>query len=181
MKNYVAITIFMAFTGLCQMNTVQASAYGGWDTKKALGIRLGWNGAPNGLTYRQVFSSGNAFEVVAGYNVKYGRHADIPAQRKGNSFIGVSYVPFFLMGDGDCGVAINGNFGARLNYHHYRRISTPEAGLKITPEVYAGFGLQVELNERVELFADLNLKYFSDPHNYYVPGMESGLGLRVVL
>ena len=39
-------------------------------------------------------------------------------------FLGISYQPQFVMSDGGAvAVGIYGDFGVRLNYHHYRYIS----------------------------------------------------------
>lgn len=178
-KTVVAITALLTLVLCFDASLYAGPTYGGWG-RTSVGVRFGWNGGPNGLTLRREFASGHAFEALAGYNGKHARHADIPALRKGNSFIGVSYAPF-LRPQGDYGVALNADFGARLNYHHYRIIGYPGGGWKITPEVTAGLGIQVDLAETIEVFADLHVKYFSDPHNYYLIGMESGLGVRVVL
>ena len=184
MKNGVVIACVLTLIVLCLPENLHAGPtkrYGGF-TKTSLGVRLGWNGGPNGLTLRRVFAPGHAFEAVAGYNNKSGRHADEwPAHKKGNTFLGISYAPFLLTEQNNLGLAITGDIGTRLNYHHYRFFSHPEWGSKITADVYAGIGLQVEFSEAVEVFADLHIKYFSDPHNAFVPGMESGLGVRVVL
>lgn len=147
----------------------------------AIGFRAGWIGAPNGLTVRTVVGNGLAFEFVAGYNQKYGRHADIPTIKKGNSFLSASIAPFFLMSEGNIGVALTADLGVRMNYHHYRYFQYPEWGPKITPEAIGGVGMQLEFSEAVELFGDIHLKYFNEPHNNYVAGIESGLGLRFVL
>lgn len=182
MKNYTAFTFACILLSFASLDQVQARPWnaGGW-SKTSVGVRLGWNGGPNGLTIRRNFAPGQAFEFVAGYNHKYGGRSEAPFLKAGNSFIGVSYAPFLLVADGNIGVALVGDVGVRGNYHHYRYFSRPDWGVKITPEVIAGGGLQVEFSEKVEVFADLHLKYFSDPHNYFVPGMESGFGVRVAL
>jgi hypothetical protein len=154
--------------------------YGGGDNHTSVGLRMGWIGAPNGVTVRRTFGNAAAFEFVAGYNGKYARRTELPALRKGNSFIGASFAPYFLMCEGNIGVALTADMGARLNYHHYRLAGISGAP-KITPEVTLGAGMQVEFSERVELFADAHLKYFNEPHGYYVLGIESGAGLRIRL
>jgi hypothetical protein len=148
----------------------------------SLGVRLGWIGAPNGVTFRRTFADGQSFELLAGYNMKYGRHAEIPTARKGNSFIGISYQPQFTMSDGgSVTIGLYADLGARLNYHHYRYISNPAAGPKVSPDVSAGVGMILEINESVQIFADMKVKYFNSPGNFYAPGVESGAGLRVNL
>lgn len=147
----------------------------------SFGVRLGWVGAPNGLTFRRTFGN-QSFEILAGYNPKFGRHAEIPTMRKGNSFLGISYQPQFVMSDGgSVAVGIYADMGVRLNYHHYRYISNPAAGPKISPDVTAGLGMMLDINESVQLFADMKVKYFNNPGNFYAPGVESGAGLRVTL
>ena len=182
MKIYVVNVIALGLLLLISSTEAQAGGHRhhGW-SKTSIGVRLGWNGGPNGLTVRRNFAPGQAFEFVAGYNSKYGGSADLPFLKAGNSFIGVSYAPFFLLSEGNVGVALVGDVGVRGNYHHYRYFNRPDWGVKITPEVIAGGGIQIEFSEKVELFADIHLKYFSDPHNYYVPGMESGAGIRVAI
>jgi hypothetical protein len=148
----------------------------------SLGVRLGWVGAPNGVTFRRTFADGQSFELLAGYNPKYGRHAEIPTARKGNSFIGISYQPQFTMSDGgSVAIGLYADLGARLNYHHYRYISNPAAGPKLSPDVSAGIGMILEINESVQIFADMKVKYFNSPGNFYAAGVESGAGLRVNL
>ncbi|MEM6272994.1 MAG: hypothetical protein AAF998_26510 [Bacteroidota bacterium] len=182
MKNYV-VAVAAAVILLClsvQESQAEPYRYGGWK-RTSVGVRFGWNGGPNGLTIRRTFAPGQAFEVVAGYNPKYGGGEDLPFLRGGNSFLGISYAPHLLMSNGNVGVALVGNVGVRANYHHYRYFNRPQWGPKITPEVIAGGGLQVEFSEKVELFADLHLKYFSSPYNAYTAGMESGAGIRFTL
>lgn len=149
--------------------------------RTSLGIRLGWIGAPNGFTMRKVVGNNAAFEFVAGYNGKYARRSELPPLHKGNTFIGASFAPYFLVAEGSLGVALTADFGARLNYHHYRTWNNEFGVPKITPEILGGFGMQFEFNESVELFADMHVKYFSEPAGAYVPGIESGLGLRFAL
>ncbi len=148
----------------------------------SLGIRLGWSGAPNGLTLRQDVGSGHAFEFVLGYNGKVGRNLEgVSPLKKGNTFLGASYAPYILMAEGNLGVAILADFGARLRYHHYRPIAAEGVGMKITPDLIAGLGMQLEFSDNVELFADIHLNYYNRHDNIYVPGVESGLGLRISL
>ena len=148
----------------------------------SLGIRLGWSGAPNGITLRHNAGSGHAFEFVLGYNAKVGRTTEsLTPLQKGNSFLGASYAPYFLMVEGNLGVALTADLGARLRYHHYRPIAAEGAGMKITPDLLAGLGIQLEFSESVELFADLHVNYYNRYDNIYVPGVESGLGLRIML
>ncbi len=181
MKNYsIVLCAFLLMVGTQNLHA-EPTLSGGGDSHTSVGLRLGWIGAPNGLTVRRVVGNGVAFEFVAGYNHKYARRTELPTLKKGNTFIGASFAPHFLMSEGNLGVALTADIGARLNYHHYRYFNSPEFGPKITPEVIGGFGIQVEFSESVELFADLHVKYFNEPHNNYVPGIESGLGLRFVL
>ena len=147
----------------------------------AIGIRLGFSGAPNGLTFRKIFAFGHAFEVVAGYNGRVGRTLQLPFGQRGNSFVGISYAPFVEMGDSRLGVALTGDVGLRARYHHYRRWATQNDGGPITPEPFIGGGLQLEFNDSVQLFADLHAVLFNRYDNRYVPGVESGLGIRFVI
>jgi hypothetical protein len=148
----------------------------------SFGVRLGWVGAPNGVSFRRTFGDGQSFEILAGYSPKYGRHAEIPETRKGNSFIGISYQPQFTMSDGGAvAVGLYADLGARLNYHHYRYISNPAAGPKISPDVTAGIGMMLDFNESVQIFADMKVKYYNSPGNFYAPGVESGAGIRFTL
>ncbi|MEY3441906.1 MAG: hypothetical protein RLZZ519_187 [Bacteroidota bacterium] len=181
MKNYTVVLLMLLLCGSLSLSAEPTRYSRGGGNHTSVGLRAGWIGAPNGLTVRRVVGNGVAFEFVAGYNHKYARHTELPALKKGNSFAGASFAPFFLMSEGNLGVALTADIGARLNYHHYRYFNSPEYGPKITPEVIGGFGIQVEFSESVELFADLHVKYFNEPHNNYVPGIESGLGLRIVL
>lgn len=151
--------------------------YGGFD-HTSIGVRLGWVGAPNGFTYRRAFDGGHAFEMVVGYNPKYGRRIEGPLLRKGNSFISFCYAPNFTVYDGNVAVGLYGSFGARINVHHYRSFNSPARGFPITPDLLAGFGMQIEFNENWEIFGDMHVKYFSVPGNYYAPGVESGAGIR---
>ena len=180
MKSYVTAIIaivLMSITAQLHAAPTGHSPYG----HTTVGMRLGWIGGPNGLTIRREIGNGHAFEFVGGYNAKYGRHADIPAIRKGNSFVGASYAPFFRMAEGNVGVSLLADIGMRLNYHHYRYIGTPNNGGKITPEATGGIGMQVEFSETVEVFADIHVKYFNEPHGDYVPGMDSGIGIRFAI
>jgi|GEM_PF-2826719 len=157
------------------------SPYGGWG-RTSLGVRLGWSGGPNGMTLRRDMGNGSAFEFVAGYNAKVGRNAEnLPAHKKGNSFVGASYAPYLLMSEGNLGVALTADLGARLRYHHYRPIANPNAGWKITPDAIAGVGMQIEFSESVEIFADIHVNYYNRIDNVYQAGVESGLGLRLTL
>lgn len=157
--------------------------YSPYGQRTSLGIRLGWVGAPNGLSVRKVVGPGQAFEFVGGYNPKYGRRLDIAAIKKGNSFVGASYAPFILMSEGNLGVAILADIGMRMNYHHYRNIGQHVQGKggKITPEAIGGLGMQIEFAEKVEIFGDIHLKYYNEPHGDYVAGIESGMGIRFAL
>jgi hypothetical protein len=155
--------------------------YGGGDNHTSVGVRLGWIGAPNGLSVRRTVGNAGAFEFVAGYNGKYARRTELPQLRKGNSFIGASFAPYFLVSEGNIGVALTADMGLRLNYHHYRLVGDGSGASKITAEAVLGAGMQVEFSERVELFADAHLKYFNEPHGFYVLGIESGAGLRIRL
>lgn len=158
-----------------------SGGYGG-PGGSSLGIRLGWSGAPNGFTLRKDAGSGHAFEFVLGYNGKVGRtNEGLPPLKKGNTFLGASYAPYFLMSEGNLGVALFADFGARLRYHHYRPIGVEGVGMKITPDLLAGLGIQVEFSESVEIFADLHINYYNRYDNIYVPGVESGLGFRIAL
>ena len=85
------------------------------------------------------------------------------------------------MTEGNLGVAITADMGARLRYHNYRPIAAEGAGMKITPDLIAGLGLQLEFSESVEVFADIHVNYYNRYDNIYVPGVESGLGLRISL
>lgn len=156
--------------------------YGGHWQKTSVGLRLGWSGAPNGLSIRRNFLPGQAFEVVAGYNGKVGRHADnLPGYKKGNSFLGISYAPCIELSEGSLEVALTGDIGARARYHHYRPLGFNERGWKVTPDFIAGLGMQVEFSEKVQVFADVHVNYFNRNDNVYVPGVESGMGFRIVL
>lgn len=145
--------------------------------KQSVGVRLGWSGAPNGLTYRTVVAPGQAFEFTAGYNSKMGRRLDVGFAKKGNSFIGASYAPFLFGGNGQMGFGVNADFGLRARIHHYRTFSDN----KITPDLLAGIGVQLEISEKVEVFADCHLKYYNHYSNYYRSGIESGAGMRILL
>lgn len=179
MKSYVTalLALMLVSTGILKAEPLRRQCY----YRTSLGLRLGWIGGPNGLTVRRVVGQASAFEFVAGYNGKYGRRADIPELKKGNSFIGASYAPFLLMSDGNIGVALVADMGFRLNYHHYRYIGAGNPGGKITPEVIGGLGMQIEFSEVVEVFGDIHLKYFNEPQGSYTAGMESGLGIRFAL
>jgi hypothetical protein len=180
MKNYTFVLLALLLGSSLSLSAEPTRHWGGGN-HTSIGVRAGWIGAPNGLTVRRVVGNGAAFEFVAGYNHKYARHSDLPLLKKGNTFVGASFAPYFLMSEGNLGVALTADLGARLNYHNYRYINNPEYGPKITPEVIGGIGIQVEFSEAVELFADVHVKYFNEPHNSYVPGIESGLGIRFVL
>lgn len=181
MRNYVKVLPFLLLLlSSLSLNANPRNRYS-VGNHTSLGFRAGWIGAPNGLTIRRTVGRSSAFEFVAGYNHKYARRTELPLLKKGNSFIGVSYSPFFLVAEGNLGVAILADIGARLNYHHYRYFNAPEFGPKITPEFIAGAGIQVEFSESVEVFADVHFKYFNEPHNNYVAGIESGAGIRFIL
>lgn len=155
---------------------------GGYNSygKQSIGIRLGWSGAPNGLTYRKVFSYNQAFELVLGYSGKEGRILDVPQYKKGNTFAGITYAPFLTMSDGrDLSVLLNLNLGTRLRYHNYRPVSA-EGAWKVTPDFFGGAGMQVDIGG-VELFADLGIKYYNRIDNNFTWAMESGLGMRIAL
>ena len=181
MKSYAKILLAL----LLLLSAQQVSAdpgrhYGGYN-RTAIGLRLGWVGGPNGLTVRRTFGNACAFEFVAGYSPKYARRSELPDYKKGNSFVGASFAPYFLIAEGDLGVALTADLGARLNYHHYRLMGTDDGIAKITPEVIGGLGMQVEFSESVELFGDIHLKYFNEPHGNYVAGIESGVGIRFAI
>jgi hypothetical protein len=180
MKSCAKILLALLIVLLAQEVSANPRRHFGYD-RTSIGFRAGWVGAPNGFTMRRVVGNGTAFEFVAGYNGKYARRTEMPQYKKGNTFIGASFAPFFLLSEGNLGVALTGDLGARLNYHHYRYIGTDDGVAKITPEVLAGLGMQVEFSESVEIFADVHVKYFNEPHGDYVPGIESGLGIRFAL
>ena len=154
--------------------------HGSWK-KTSLGIRLGWSGGPNGLSLRKQVLPGQAFEMTLGYNGKAARHADIPAIRKGCSFLGASYSPSVSMAEGNLQVDMYADFGARMRYHHYRRLSFGSGAWKVTPDLIAGAGMQVEFSESVQVFGDIHLNYYNRSDNVYVPGVESGVGIRLVV
>lgn len=143
----------------------------------SVGIRLGWVGAPNGFSYRKSVAPGHAFEFVAGYNPKYGRHSSADFFHKGNTFLSLSYAPNLTMSENNLAVGIYGDFGVRMNLHHYR-FSELNTAPVITPDLFAGLGIQIEFMEAVEVFGDMHVKYYSTPGNYFTPGVESGLGIR---
>jgi hypothetical protein len=181
MKNYIRVLLVFLFVSSSISVFAGPTYHWGGGNHTSIGFRAGWIGAPNGLTVRRTVGSAAAFEFVAGYNNKYARRTELPTLKKGNSFVGVSFAPYFLMSEGNLGVALTADIGARLNYHHYRYFAYPEFGPKITPELTGGLGMQFEFNEAVEIFADVHLKYFNEPHGSYVPGVESGMGIRFVL
>ncbi|HHG86646.1 MAG TPA: hypothetical protein ENJ82_17995, partial [Bacteroidetes bacterium] len=119
MKYYAvnAVAIILMSVSAFTVSMARPSYSGGW-TRTSVGLRLGWNGGPNGLTIRRNFAPGQAFEVIAGYNDKYGGRSEIPALKAGNTFIGISYAPFLLVSEGNVGVALVGDVGIRANYHH---------------------------------------------------------------
>lgn len=151
---------------------------GGYDLPLSVGFRAGWSGAPNGLSLRKVVGEHSAFEFVAGYNIKEGRQTNLPFHKQGNTMLGVAYQPFVMACENNLGVGFFANLGVRARYHNYRLAENPNTS-KITPDFFTGGGMQVELGEAVELFADLNMKYYQKLNGYFVWGMESGLGLRV--
>jgi hypothetical protein len=180
MKKSILVLLVVLLVSSVSLHANPNRHWGGGN-HTSIGFRAGWVGAPNGLTLRRTVGNAAAFEFIAGYNHKYARRSELPTMKKGNSFLGVSFAPYFLMSEGNLGVALTMDLGARLNYHHYRYFAYPEYGPKITPEVTGGLGMQLEFSETVEVFADVHVKYFNEPHGSYVPGVESGLGLRIVL
>ena len=182
MTGVIPVGIFVWL--FCRTSTAGATAPKGYGSGEStsIGIRLGWSGAPNGLTYRKSFYGNQAFEFVVGYNGKVGRTLDLPMYQRGNSFIGASYAPYFEMGNGgSVSCSINADIGARLRVHHYRPFGRNPFGSPVTPDLIAGGGMQLNFNDSVELFADLHMTYYNRYDNAYVPGVESGLGLRFVL
>lgn len=151
---------------------------GGYDQPLSVGVRLGWSGGPVGLTLRKVVGNHSAFEFVAGYNIKEGRQTNLPFYKQGNTLLGVAYQPFAIACENAVGVGFFANFGVRARYHNYRQAENPNT-VKITPDLFTGGGIQLEFGEAVELFADLNMKYYQKLNGFFVWGMESGLGLRV--
>lgn len=172
--------LVLLIAGCMSSGLMAGPTYGGY-AKKSIGIRLGWSGAPNGFSFRNVVAPNHAFEFVFGYNGKVGRTVDIPWIRKGNTFVSASYAPFFQLGDEYFSALILLDVGARMRYHHYRRLNVKREGWKITPEVFAGVGMQVEFTNSVEVFADLHVNLYNRADNQYVFGVESGLGIRFVL
>lgn len=171
--------IFLLFLSLSAMD---AKAGGDRPGGKSLGIRLGWSGGPNGLTYRNVFAYSQAFELVAGYNGKEARTSEEPWYKKGNTFLGITYAPFlYLSNGGGTAFVIHANLGTRVRYHNYRSWGSGTGNPVITPDLFAGGGVQLEFGDAVELFADLNMKYYNQSRNGYIMGLESGLGLRFAL
>ena len=41
--------------------------------------------------------------------------------------------------------------------------------------------MMLDINESVQIFADMKVKLFNSPGNFYALGVESGAGLRVTL
>ncbi len=181
MKSYAKILLALLLLLVAQQVSADPVRHHGGDDRTSIGLRIGWVGGPNGLTVRRSLGNGCAFEFVAGYSPKYARRTELPAYKKGNSFVGASFAPYFLVAEGDLGVALTADIGARLNYHHYRPIGIDDGVAKITPEVIGGFGMQVEFSEKVEVFGDVHLKYYNEPHGDYVAGIESGFGIRFAI
>lgn len=179
MKSYAKVSLVLLMM-LASLQSFAGPRHRYYD-RTSIGLRAGWIGAPNGITVRKVIGNNAAFEFVGGYSGKYGRRNDGPQIKKGNTFIGASFAPYFLVAEGNLGVALTLDFGARLNFHNYRTFNNEYGVSKITPEVIGGAGMQVEFSENVEVFADIHLKYFNEPHGFYVPGIESGCGIRIAL
>lgn len=155
-------------------------AAAGGPGKTSLGFRAGWSGAPNGITLRYRFAPHQAVEVVTGYNNKEGRRMDLSLAEQGNYFLGIAYQPEFIARESDLGVGFFANLGLRARYHAYRSTGT-EGRSVITPDLYTGVGMQLEFGDAMELFADINVKYYNKTNNAYVPGLESGAGIRFMI
>lgn len=182
MENRVRpLMILLLLVGMFPAALMADPTWGRSYARNNLGIRLGWVGAPNGISFRRTYGNGHAFEVLAGYSYKYARHTELPEIKKGNSFVGISYQPHLTIGEGNLAVGIYGDLGVRLNYHHYRYFSDRSSGPKVTPDLTGGVGMLVEFSETVEVFGDMHVKYYSNPGNFYAPGVESGLGIRFAL
>jgi hypothetical protein len=144
----------------------------------AVGFRAGWSGGPNGLTVHKAVNDFSAFEFVAGVNNKAMRRSEFhngPWQF--DTYIGASFQPRLMAGDYDFSVGFYGDFGARARIHNYRfHYGEPN---KITPDLIGGLGMMIQTGS-VQLFADIHAKY-SESNGGYAPGVESGLGLRLML
>lgn len=174
MKPHTSVRVLFTITLL--LISVQSAQAGGHDPI-SIGFRAGWSGGPNGLTIRKIVGSNSAFEFVAGYNIKEGRQTNLPFYKQGNTLIGVAWQPFFISSEGNTGVGFFANIGARARFHNYRRPEN-KSTVMLTPDFFTGLGMQIEFSEVVEIFADLNAKYYNKLNNAYVWGLESGLGIR---
>lgn len=173
------ISLFNCSPSFAGPNKYRSSGF----LQSSLGLRLGWSGGPNGLSYRRVFAPSQAFEFVAGYNMKEGRTLDIPTYRKGNTFAEFRYAPFTMKYGNNVGVGFNLDLGARLRYHNYRKFKSSYSAeaKKITPEMILGGGMLIEVNDRVQFFGDMHVRYYNRISNAWAWAMESGAGIRFVL
>jgi hypothetical protein len=148
-------------------------------TLTAVGFRAGWAGAPNGITVRAAINEFSAFEFVAGVNNKTMRRSEYHnGIWQFDSYIGASWQPTFMAGDDDLSVGFYGDFGVRARIHHHRFHYAVQPN-PITPDVIGGAGMIIQTGS-IQLFADIHAKY-TDNMGAYVPGLESGLGLRINL
>ena len=185
MRTKICISVFLIAL-FFSLSMPQNAIAGGYKHKSggdrpaigAVGIRFGWSGGITGLSYKQYFGKIHGLNLDFGYNIKEARHSDRPWTQKGNWMLSVRYQPSFMFGTTRW-IGFYGSIGATLRYHNYRSPETKNASPLITPDANIGFGMIGVVIQTVELFADIQVKYYNAADGAWKPAMESGIGVRV--
>lgn len=144
-----------------------------------LGLRLGWSGGLNGITYRiGINGSDSGFELTFGYSPKEGRSSGLPVHKRGNLLFSARYQPMFLMTGNNLEVGFFGSLGLSARAHLYRPFGHSSRGLYLTPDLLGGGGFHIQFNDGMQIFADIHLKYYNRFTNQYQMSYESGIGIR---
>jgi len=154
----------IAFFGAFLILSVAAHAQ--YVGQQSIGINIGAPHGPKGLSYYFVMTHHSALELTLGFDKPFtedDQSADAGKGffEKGAALFGIGYQPFLHAGDRDNGTNFFLNMGMRVRVHLDRPFAFNEDGMFITPDLYAGVGMQVELFSALEAYINCNLLYYN--------------------
>jgi len=152
----------------------------------SLGLRVGYDGGANGITYARALGDHLGMECSVGYNDKQGRRLEVPYTQKGNTMLNLNLTPYLNKRLPHTAAVIYGNIGLGARFHHYRMTpADPETkalrGSPVTIDKRAGVGLLVTPVSFLEAFLEINVKHYNTVQNYGAFGTESGIGIRIAM
>lgn len=147
----------------------------------AIGCRLGWGGAPNGVSV-QLPSRKFILESFAGYSIKGYRNVEGTWTQKGSTMMGLSFQPI-LFGEYDDPACfyLNLALNARINNKKFTPVGEFEDRPAVTPDFRTGIGFQINAANSVNFFLEVNVSYVNSPNNTYDWRQESAAGMRIIL